>query len=170
MEDALSTIVLPARVFEDVEDEFCSITHPQGGMSLSGSTGSSTTQARSEKSASQKSMYPEETAQDQIEINPQQEEEERWLNRERVQSSPEEQREKSKTPEELFVEHFEEAVEVRNEILEEEISEQVVITTPASGVRLDPQRNFPNTISPVTTSPTAISPAANFPNTNFPSH
>ena len=52
-------------------------------------------------------MYPEEIAQEQIEINPQQEEEERWLDRERIQSSPEEQREKSKTPEELFVEHFE---------------------------------------------------------------
>ena len=58
MEDALSTMVLPAKMFNDeVEDEFCSITRPQGGKSLSGSTGSSTTQARSEKSVSQKSFF-----------------------------------------------------------------------------------------------------------------
>ena len=91
MEDALSTLMLPAKVLNDqVEDKFCSITRPQGGMSLSGSTGSSMTQARLEKSTSQKAMYPEETVQDQIEINLQQGEEERWLDRERVQSSPEE--------------------------------------------------------------------------------
>ena len=85
MEDALSTVVLPAKIFTDrVEDEFCSITRPQVGRSLSGSTGSSTTQARSEKSVSQKSTYPEETVQDQLEINPQQEEQERSLDRERV--------------------------------------------------------------------------------------
>ena len=30
MEDALSTVVLPAKIFTDqVEDEFCSITRPQ---------------------------------------------------------------------------------------------------------------------------------------------
>ena len=30
MEDALSTVILPARVFNDqVEDKFCSITRPQ---------------------------------------------------------------------------------------------------------------------------------------------
>ena len=58
MEDALSTVVLPARIFTDrVEDEFCSITRPQVGTCLSGSTGSSTTQARSEKSVSQRSTY-----------------------------------------------------------------------------------------------------------------
>ena len=97
-------MVLPAKIFNDqVEDEFCSIKHPQGGKSLSGSTGSSTTQARSEKSMSQKSTYPEETVQDQIEINPQQEEEERWLDRERVQSSQEEKREENRTPEEMFL-------------------------------------------------------------------
>ena len=140
MEDALSTVILPARVFDDVEDEFCSITRPQGGMSLSGSTGSSTAQARSEKSASQGSRDPEDTVQEQIEINPQQEEQERWLDRERIQSSPEKQREESKTPEELFVEHFEEPVEVRDEILEEDISDQVVITTPASRPQEDWQQ------------------------------
>ena len=55
MEDTLSTVVLPARIFTDrVEDEFCSITRPQVGTSLSGSTLSSTKQARSEKSTSQR--------------------------------------------------------------------------------------------------------------------
>ena len=126
MEDALSTVMLPAKIFTDqVEDEFCSITRPQGGNSLSGSTGSNTTQAKSEKSVSQKSTYLEETVQEQLEINPQQEEEERWLDKERVQSSPEKQREKSRTPEELFLEHFTAEPgrdEVRDEILGEEIS------------------------------------------------
>ena len=46
MEDDLSTVMLPAKVFNDrVEDKFCSITRPQVGRSLSGSTGSSTTLA-----------------------------------------------------------------------------------------------------------------------------
>ena len=144
MEDALSTVVLPAKIFTDrVEDEFCSITRPQGGKSLSGSTGSRTTQARSEKSMSQKSTYPEETVQDQIEINPQQEEEERWLDGERVQLSQEEQREENKTPEEMFLEHFTaEPVrdEVRDEILEETMSDQIVMTTPASHPQEDWQQ------------------------------
>ena len=43
MEDALSTAVLPAKILTvQVEDEFCSITPPQVGTSLSGSTTSST--------------------------------------------------------------------------------------------------------------------------------
>ena len=76
MEDALSTVVLTARIFTDrVEDEFCSITHPQVGTSLSGSTMSSTTQARSEKSMAQISTYSEKAVQNQLKINPQQEEE-----------------------------------------------------------------------------------------------
>ena len=43
MEDELSTVVLPANIFTDqIEDEFCPITRPQVGTSLSGSTMSST--------------------------------------------------------------------------------------------------------------------------------
>ena len=91
MEDALSTVVLPARIFTDrVEDEFCSITHPQVGTSLSGSTMSSTTQARSEKSTAQISTYSEKTVQNQLKINPQQEEETFSEDGERFQSSQEE--------------------------------------------------------------------------------
>ena len=65
LEDALSTVVLPAKVFTDkVKDEFCPITCPQVGTSLSGSTMSSTVQAKSEKSRSQESTCSEETIQD----------------------------------------------------------------------------------------------------------
>ena len=88
--------------------------------------------SQGQQGAVQKSTYLEETVQEQLEINPQQEEEERWQDKERVQSSPEEQREESRTPEELFLEHFTaEPVrdEVRDEILEEEISDQVVMKT-----------------------------------------
>ena len=94
MEDALSTVVLPARIFTDhVEDEFCSITRPQVGTSLSGLTMTSTTQARSEKSMAQISTYSEKTVQNQLKINPQQEEEKLSEDREKFQSSQEEQRE-----------------------------------------------------------------------------
>ena len=75
MEDALSTVVLPAKIFTDqVEDEFCPITCPQMSTSLSGSTMSSTVQARSEKGTSQESTCSEKTVPDQMEINQQQEE------------------------------------------------------------------------------------------------
>ena len=40
MEDALSTVVLPAKNFTDrVEDEFCSITSPQGARASQGQQG-----------------------------------------------------------------------------------------------------------------------------------
>ena len=131
IEDALSTVTLPAKIFNDrVEDEF----HPQVGMSLSG--GSSTTRAGSDKSASQKSKHQE---QDQLETNPQQEEEEKSLNKDQIQTSQGEQREENRTPEELFNEHFT-AEPVRDEILEEMMSEQVVITTPASHPQEDWQQ------------------------------
>ena len=77
MEDALSTVVLPAKIFIDqVEDECCHITRPQVVTSLSGSTISSTVQTRSEKETPQGSVYSEKTrsVQNQIIINPQQEE------------------------------------------------------------------------------------------------
>ena len=62
MEDALSTVVLSAKVFTDqVKDEFCPTTHPQVGTSLSGSTMSSTVQARPEKKTSQESTCSEKT-------------------------------------------------------------------------------------------------------------
>ena len=97
MEDALSTVVLPARILTDqVEDEFCSITRPQVGTSLSGSTMSSTTQATSEKSTAQISTYSEKTVQNQLKINPQQEEEKLSEDGERFQSSQEEQREENR--------------------------------------------------------------------------
>ena len=103
MEDTLSTVVLPARIFTDwVEDEFCSITRPQVGTSLSGSTMSSTTQARSERSMAQISTYSEKTVQNQLKMNPQQEEEKSSEDGERFQSSQEEQREGNRTPEERF--------------------------------------------------------------------
>ena len=126
------TVVLPANIFTDqVEDEFCPITRPQVGTSLSGSTMSSTIQARSEKSTSQKSTYSEKTVQNQLKMNPQQEEEKSSEDGERFQSSQEEQREGNRTPEELFLEHFT-AEPVRDEVLEETMSDQIVITTPAS--------------------------------------
>ena len=76
MEDTLSTVVLSAKIFTDqIEDEFCPITRPQVGTNLSGSTMSSTVQARSEKSTSQKSTCSEKTVQDQLKMNPHQEEE-----------------------------------------------------------------------------------------------
>ena len=76
MEDPSSTVVLPTNIFTDqVEDEFCPITRPQVGTSLSGSTMSSTVQARAEKRMSQESPCSEKTVEDQMEINPQQEEE-----------------------------------------------------------------------------------------------
>ena len=100
LEDALSTVVLPAKVYTDkVEDEFCPISHPQGGTSLLGSTMSSTVQAKSEKSSLQKSIRSEEIIPDLKKINPQEEED-------RFQSCQEEQREENKTPKELFPEHF----------------------------------------------------------------
>ena len=76
MEDALSTVVLPAKKFSDqVEDEFCTINRPQVGTSLSGSTISSTVEARLEKRTSQESTCSEKTVQNQMMVNPQQEEE-----------------------------------------------------------------------------------------------
>ena len=108
LEDALSTVVLPAKVFTDkVKDEFCPITCPQVGTSLSGSTMSSTVQAKSEKSMSQECTCLEEIRQDQQKINPQREEEKSSDDNERFQSFQEEQREEYKTLEELFREHLE---------------------------------------------------------------
>ena len=66
MKDALSTVVV---------DEFCLITCSQMGTSLSGSTMSSTVQARSEKRMSQESTCSEKIVQNQRMVNPQQEEE-----------------------------------------------------------------------------------------------
>ena len=132
MEDALSTVVLPAKKLADqIEDEFCPITRPQVGTSLSGSTMSSTVQARLEKSTSQKSTCSEKTVQDQLKMNPQQEEEKSSEDKEMFQSFQEEQREGNRTPEELFLEHFT-AEPVRDEVLEETMSDQIVIMTPAS--------------------------------------
>ena len=75
VEDALGTVLLLAKNFTDqIEDEFCPITRPQVATSLSGSTMSSTVQARSQKSTSQKSTCSEKTVQDQLKMNPQQEE------------------------------------------------------------------------------------------------
>ena len=108
LEDALSTVVLPAKVFTDkVKDEFCPITCPQVGTSLSGSTMSSTVQARSEKSRSQESTCSEKTVQDQLKINPQREEEKLSDGGEMFQSFQEDQREGNRTLEELFREHLE---------------------------------------------------------------
>ena len=84
--------MLPANFFTDkVEDEFCFITCPQVGTSLSGSTMSSIIQARSEKSTLKK--YSEKTVQNQLKMNPQQQEEKSSEDRERFQSFQEEQRE-----------------------------------------------------------------------------
>ena len=127
LEDALSTVVLPAKVYKDkIEDEFYGEfspkTHPQGGTSLSGSTMSSRVQAKSRKSSSQKSVGSEKSVPELGKINPQREEE-------RFRSCPEEQREENKTPEELFQEHFT-AEPVRDEILEEPISFQGAMNLP----------------------------------------
>ena len=83
---------------------------------------SSTVQAKSRKSSSQKSVCSEEGIPELGKINPQRQEE-------RFQSCPEEQREENKTPEELFQEHFT-AEPVRDEILEEPISFQGAMNTP----------------------------------------
>ena len=108
----------------------CPITRPQVGTSLSGSTTSSTVQARSEKSMSQKFTCSKKTEQDQLKINPQQEEEKSSDDGEMFQSFQEEQREGNKTPEELFLEHFT-AEPVRDEILKDTMSYQKVLMTPA---------------------------------------
>ena len=78
-----------------------------------------------QRNLSQRSTYSEKTGQNQLKINPQQEEEEKSLeDGERVQSSQEEQREENRTPEELFLEHFT-AEPVRDETLEETMSERL---------------------------------------------
>ena len=64
-------------------------------------------------------------------MNPQQEEEKSSEEGERFQSFQEEHREGNRTPEELFLEHFT-AEPVRDEILEDTMSDQKVVTTPAS--------------------------------------
>ena len=78
----------------NVENEFCSITPPQVGTSLSGSRISSTVQARSEKKTPQGSLYSEKTrsVQNQMIINPQQEEEKSSDGEEIFQSFQEDKR------------------------------------------------------------------------------
>ena len=135
IEDALSTVVLPAKICTDqVEDKFCPITCPQVSISLSGSTMSSTVQARSEKSRSQESTCSEKTVQDQLKINPQREEEKLSDGGEMFQSFQEDQREGNRTPEKLFLEHFTAEI-VRDKILEDTTSYQEVITTSPSTSR-----------------------------------
>ena len=108
-------IVNPQQEEGNVENEFCFITPPQVGTSLSGSTISSTVQARLEKKTPQGSVFSEKirSVQNQIIINPQQEEEKLSDGKEKLsdgeemfQSFQEDQDKGQKTSKELFLEQF----------------------------------------------------------------
>ena len=124
MEDALSTMVLPAKICTDqVKDKFCPISRPQVGTSLSGSTMSSTVQARLEKRTSQESTCSEKTVQKKRLTD------NRKDKNRKMKEICFDHFKKIKEKETEHLEHFT-AEPVRDDVLEKTTSYQEVITTP----------------------------------------